>query len=304
MRKICIYNVGVIALLAFTSCQGTMDEKEQSSEKLISIRSGLTSVISARAPIASFENTPIQVLRGSDNGTLSFSESWPATVANTGLVTFKPVRIYPLTREEIVLRGFCPTPLEEVTGNRSRYTYSLANGETDILCSNLIRGSYETPITETLKFDHLTSQIRILMNNDESFPVYRKITKIELEGLQVDAALDLVSGTLTFTGDTKPVVIYEDSKGVAPPIHTYIQVGKTIMIQPGATNVKVKLKFDDGAETTQPLYFDRVADNGPTPLIGVSYSVYFILTSFRIIPKITIQEWKTGDQEMDMPNIW
>lgn len=304
MRKIAIYKIGVIVLLAFTSCQSATDEKEQSSEKPISIRSGLTSVINTRTPITAFDNTKIHVLRGSDNGTLSFSESWPATVANTNTVTFNPVRIYPLTREEIVLRGFCPAPLEKVTGDQSTYTYSLADGEADILCSNLVRGSYDSPITEAMKFDHLTSQIRIFINNDESFPIYRKITKIQLEGLQVNAALDLVSGTLTFTGDMQPVVIYEDSKGFAPPIHTNTQVGKTAMIQPGATDIKVKLTFDDGGETTQPLHFERVDGNGPTPLKGVSYRVYFILTSFRIVPKITIQEWKMGDKEMNMPNIW
>lgn len=304
MKKKSIYKIGVIAVLAFTSCQGVTDEKEQLSEKNVFLRSGLASVISTRTPILSFNNTEVQILRGSDNGTLSFSESWPAKISNTNAVIFNSARIYPLTREQIVLRGFHPAPQEEVTGDRSTYTYSLLDGEADILCSNPVSGSYDIPIVETMKFEHLASQIQIYITNDESFPIYRKIKKIELEGLQVDASLNLLTGILSFTGDTKPVVIYENDEGIAPPVHSYLQIGKSAIVQPGATDVKAKLTFDRGETSTQPLHFDRVAENGPTPLKGVSYRVNFILTSFRIIPQITIQEWKKGDQEINMPTIW
>lgn len=306
MKKGSIYICLCFVLTSVLSCQRQTEEAV--TERQVTVHTGLKAT---RAAIDNFDNTEVQILRG--NAPDNFSESWPAIINNTNSLTFNPVRIYPLTDESVVLRGFYPKPAETVTGNRTNYSYSLADGESDILCSNIVTGSYLSPISEIMKFEHLTAQIQITANNDETFPIFRKITKVVLYGLQVAASLNVVTGELTFSGDEKPITIYEDAKGLTPGIHVNTPIGSPKMIQPGATNIEVEFTFDKGEDAPQrlPLHFDRATDfdgsqtdNGDTPLKGVSYEIRFVLTSFTIKPQITVQEWKMSDKTINMPTIW
>lgn len=306
MKKVSRYICLCFALSGILSCQ--QQSEEERGDHPVIVHTGLKTT---RAAIDNFDNTEVQILRG--NAPDKFSESWPAVIANTNAMTFNPVRIYPLTNESVVLRGFYPKPIETVAGNRSVYSYSLADGESDILCSNIVTGSYLSPISDAMKFEHLTAQIQITANNDETFPVFRKITKVVLYGLQVAASLNVVTGELTFSGEQQPVTVYEDSKGLAPGIHVNTAVGTPKMIQPGATNVEVEFAFDKGEVTKRlPLHFDRAensdgsgsgADKSTTPEKGVSYEIRFVLTSFTIKPEITVQAWKESNQ-IDMPTMW
>lgn len=306
MKRISIYTIGLITFLGVASCQNAPDEQENLQEKPIILRTGLkeTTTVGTRAPINNFDNTKVHILRGNSSNPLSFIESWPAKISILKNVTFNPGHIYPLTNETVVLRGFYPDPKETVEGSRSVYTYSLADGETDILCSDVVSGAYISPITAEMKFNHLTSQLQVWITNDGSFPEFRKITKLELLGLKVTAQLDVATGELTFIGEETPVVLYDNGEGFTYPINTFSQIGKAVMIQPEATDVKVKMSFNDNTVSTYPIHFNRVTGNGEVPLAGVAYQVDFIMTSFRVVPTITIQAWKSVGKEIDAPTIW
>lgn len=271
-----------------------------------------TALAVTRASVDVFDNTPVWVFKTNDSETAT--EFWPAVISKSNILTFNPLHFYPLDNSMITLRGFYPKPEQEPTDGQTVLNYSLADGEADILCSQPVSGAYADPVSASMRFEHLTSQVSFYLTNDETFPIYRKITKIILTGLQTDAALDIEEGKLSFSGDKKEVVVFQapvkDGKpdGVAPPLHSLAQVGTAKMIQPGATDIKVTFEFDSGDPIKdQPLYFQRAntAGNEAYPLQGVSYKINFILTSFVIKPDITVSEWITGEgHNMDMPAIW
>lgn len=243
--------------------------KSHRDEALTPIR--LATSLHARSAIDTFDDLPVALVAGMQAD--SPDETWTG-IADGGRITLTPARYYPQDGSTLYLRGFYPPA--EAENNSVRYTLT---GSEDLLYADVQAGSAARPFDSSgsiLSFRHLLVQLHVTIKAGTGIPSGCRLKSVCINGSAAGAALDLLHGTLSFTGDPSALYLYhaENHEAARPlPPDENIPLGY-MLVQPGAA-LTVNLVLSRSGREEDDLAIDGipVEFEGGGSQTGLAYKV-------------------------------
>lgn len=196
----------------------------------IKLKAGVSSV-ETKAAIDNWEaNTPLIFFHETD-ATAKTYESWDATVATDGTVTFDPKRYYDVNEATSTSLIGIYAPEATLDANKQTLTIGL-DGDTDVMGTIKKTGSAGDPITGNITFEHLLTQLNFTITaGDESV----QISKLIVTGSKNSATLDLSTITttkpeLTFAQTTENIDLMKNKPATAVK-----DFKPSVLVAPGST---------------------------------------------------------------------
>jgi hypothetical protein len=282
--------------------------------------------LSTRSPLEGWYNTSVWMAYGesasaANTSFIGFGRVLDGFVANN-MTTFRPLLFYPANGETIYLRGVYPregiTNLGangEITGDRIEYTIT---GQEDIMVSNTLSGSLDTPIPDDalLRYRHLLTRLSFTVRSTGVFPSTLRLTFIRVLNVSRNAVLELdpvaypaydTPDILTFTdAPTSTLTAYGDETG--RQVTTGIsEEFANVMFRPGEA-FDVQIGFNTGDVLTIPAIMTTGSDPrdislpGGT-LMGMKYKVNVTLSMEGFTPAISAA-WVEVQTGTDRDNWW
>lgn len=280
---------------------GCTVEKEGEKEQNMPIAIGIEGIGQARtrAAVDIWDDTRVSVAYVEGVGV--FDRKFDVTVADDNNYLVNTGMEYPVGNTPISFIGYYPAAVPSSLG---LVYYDLYKGDTDLMVSNSISGSYSSPIDYTLSsgklvFEHQLTRITFRMKCEPgtSFPepvngiVVRAGSSVALGTV---AQLDLNTGDVTF--GTPGAVYATDPAGFSVPT-----VGDPrlvdVMVQPGVPLAFTVLTLSGERSVTittgNSLWTDLTVNTGGQ--MGKQYIVDLQFSGSGIIDQgITAVDWKTG----------
>lgn len=223
-----------------------------------------------------------------------------ATIAADKSLTFTTPQFYnSIPTINSYLIGYHPKYAGSGTSTNNTVSYTIT-GKEDIMCTGIVSGNKETNKTQTLDFtfDHQLAQytFKILAGDQQAATTWGKIKSIKLLGQQTAATLTLNTKTLAFTGESTEVIIVGETDtdfDSTNPTTTPVKFGSPIMVQPGQSDMKVKVVTENNTEGIEvPLTVASVK--------STSYVVTLTFKSTGIGATATIGTWLSGEGTGDV----
>jgi hypothetical protein len=263
--------------------------------------------VDTRAALDEWENTPVSVGYKFAAAQTDFDKSLTVTVEDAGALDsendgqlIETGMEYPTDYSLVSFRGYYPVAEPSAVGT---ITYDISKGDVDVMLSNTVSGSLDSPITQKMVFEHqltrITFKLRCATGKSYPEPVFGVrasastatplMTAVTLELGSSMPPLFKISGNI-FCGDFNGFVI--------PQYEWYVV---DMMVQPGvplAFNL-ASLTGDRAINITGDTsgYWAQLTSAGGAQ--GVQYTVQLEFSGEAIIAQdITATAWVDGNQNL------
>jgi hypothetical protein len=260
-----------------------------------------------RAPLDEWENTEVSVGYKFAAAQTDFDKSLTVTVEDAGPLAsendgqfIETGMEYPTDNSLVSFRGYYPVAAPSAVGT---ITYDISKGDVDVMLSNTVSGSVNSPITQKMVFEHqltrITFKLRCATGKSYPEPVFgirasasTSTPLMTVVTLELDSPLPpsfKISGNI-FCGDFDGFVI--------PQFDWYVV---DMMVQPGvplAFNL-ASLSGDRNINITGDTggYWTQLTSAGGTK--GVQYTVQLEFSGKSILAQnITATAWTDGEQNL------
>lgn len=219
----------------------------------------------------------------------------------TGALSFADSKYYPADGSNLYFYAYSPgTGATYVAGSGSTApTVSWTiTGQEDIMAASVLSGISKSSresdgVTQSqpqFTFEHKLTRIRFKLVRSSNYSEGISASSIVLTGLRTNAGLDLVSGTLSFTGPTANLSLPMPVGGIEiKDSSTAEATVASIMCEAGLSTLKVKVtaggyEYADATISTPSGSF----------LAGYCYLVTLTFDGTRIVPTTSIVPWEDG----------
>lgn len=239
MKRIIFSMLAMVAMVSCSSEEGINPDDNTPVE--IKLNAGVNTVTKA---IVTTENLSKAYFANGNETNVYTTTPWTANIAN-GKITFDPAQYYPGDNSSIYIKGFAPEGIYK----EGVVSYTIT-GDEDIIVSEEINGSKNTPMTE-VAFGHLLTQLQfeVVAANSDVTTAWGILSSIELTEQPTALELDLSKNELAKA--TIPVLTSLTTKGyTAAAIPTTATSAGYIMILPEQTSIPLKITTIDGGVKT------------------------------------------------------
>lgn len=199
-----------------------------------------------------------------------------------GTYVFNPMKYYPVDASTR-LYFYAYSPQENVSGATSSTAKWTIDGQQDIMYANVTSGySKETPGNPGFAFEHKLMQVGFTLKAGTGMDPGVKVTSLKVPGQNVDVTLDVISGTVSFTGNGTLTL---PPSGKTDITAGGTQLEKRLMFRPGDFSLEVETS--DGVTYTKQVKITNARE-------GDAYNIILTFNRTEMSATASIAEWTDG----------
>lgn len=256
MKKLIL---SVLAIAAMTSCtKSSVEDLDPNAPVEIKLNAGIevntiSKSVGAITPKSAVDD--VVFVRADETAipsdwTTATVQSIGAEIAETsGTITFTSSQYYNIDKaKNTYLIGYHPGT--GATLANGVVTFTGLTGQQDIMYAPVVNGNKST--TEALKpsFSHKLSQLKFKFVKGSGYTGTATVTSIKVKGTKLPASMAIADGTITYASSTTDLDAFTGKTYAINEEATAITANEVIMVQTGASAIKLDITLSDATEFT------------------------------------------------------